>query len=70
MEKEKRKFKLSRLLTVYLRRKNKSLHCGDPETLPAEGNTWTVKWPADRSESDEPPVGTEKRGSLLSAGGY
>lgn len=50
MEKEKRKFKLSRLLTVYLRRKNKSLQCGEQEAAPTEGNTWTVKWPADRSE--------------------
>lgn len=40
---EKRKFNLGRLLVVYLRRKNKSLHCGDPEPPAATGNTWTVK---------------------------
>lgn len=53
MEKEKRKFSLSRLLTLYLRRKNKSLHCSGCRTAPAAGsddkppaapgNTWTVK---------------------------
>lgn len=59
MEKEKRKFSLSRLLTLYLRRKNKSLHCNGCRTAPAPaatpaagsddeppaapGNTWTVK---------------------------
>lgn len=55
MEKEKRKFSLSRLLTLYLRRKNRSLHCSGCRTAPAAaadssdeppaapGNTWTVK---------------------------
>lgn len=53
MEKEKRKFSLSRLLALYLRRKNKSLHCNGCRTPPAAdsndeppaapGNTWTVK---------------------------
>lgn len=62
MEKEKRKFKLSRLLTVYLRRKNKSLQGGDPDTPPAEGNTWTVKWPAARPQ----PVGTKGGQRVLS----
>lgn len=53
MEKEKKKFNLSRLLRIHLRKKSKSLQCNScrsppaagnsAEFLPAPRNTWTVK---------------------------
>lgn len=59
MEKDKRKFNLARVLSIYLFKKNKSLtgspaHCNgyrsapaaapaDDDALPPSGNHWTVK---------------------------
>lgn len=53
MEKEKKKFNLRSLLRIYLRKKNKSLHCHSCRPLstsgagaqpaPPPGSDWTVK---------------------------
>lgn len=52
MEKEKKKFNLSSLLRIYLRKKNKGLHChgcrpppaagAATEPAPPPGGPWTV----------------------------
>lgn len=77
-EKERRKFNLSRLLTLYLRRRNKSLQGSDPpEPPPAPGNTWTVKWPV-RPPTDRPTAGRDellvgagkKKGAEFRRGGF
>lgn len=53
MEKEKKKFNLSSLLRIYLRKKSKGLHCHGcrppptagtaTEPAPLPGHDWTVK---------------------------